>query len=200
MLEPQIVDGFTYSMNLLLLPINYRSAVMAQMETIRLTGNYQHKMFAVPSPTGNDPTAANVIGLIPAYGQTEQQLSLDPGTYIWGWMFGVGIGETAESFHIRVTDACTETALSSDYIFAQLLFEAIVGSATLAAQRGPCLLPQPRLISEPGLVNVEIYNNGSVAASAQLVLFCATPRSGPQPYAFNGNPGWHPNTPRGPQY
>lgn len=204
-MEPQIIDGFTYSMNLLYLPNNYRSAVLAQLETIRLTGNYQMKMFAAPTPvstnvSGAGPAQSNSIGLIPAYGQVEQQLSIDPGSYFYGWMFNIiGNDVDGSNFHIRVTDACTETSLSSDYILAALVREN-PSAITSTAFRGPCLLAQPRLISDPGLVNVEIYNNSPQNEYAQLTLFCATPRNVAPPYSFDGNPGWHPNTPRGPQY
>jgi hypothetical protein len=194
--DPQIIDGFTYSMNLPYLPINYRSAALAQMETLRLTGNYQMKMFAAPSPTGNNPGGTAIIGNIPAFGQIEQQLSVDPGSYIYGVLCSASI------FHVRITDACTETSLSSDYIQSSLIFQAISAPATLAAQRGPCLLAQPRLISEPGLVNIEIYNGASSSQPGQVVLFCATPRPNPPPNSFSGNPGWHPGrqTRGGPQY
>lgn len=196
MTEPQIIDGFTYSLNLLYLPNNYRSAALSQLDPIRLTGNYQLKMFAVPSPVSTNVNGAGGgavgIGFIPAYGQIEQQLSLDPGSYLYGWVFSALADQF--NFHILVTDACTETALSSDYILAGLF------TPNNPPFRGPCLLPQPRLISAPGLVNVEIYNNANEDQLAQLVLFCAVPRPNPPPYSFTDNPGWHPNAERGPQY
>src|SRR5271154_2348858 len=89
--EPQILDGFTYSLSLLLLPINYRSAALAQMETLRLATTYQCRMYAVPTPENPAPGGTrnnNPFGYVPAYGQIEQQLSLEPGSYIYGWMFG----------------------------------------------------------------------------------------------------------------
>jgi hypothetical protein len=191
-----IMDGFTYSLSRLLLPISYSSAVLAQMETLRLAGKYQAKMFSVPTPAN---PSTSTVGAIPAYSQVEEQIRIDPGSYIYGWMFsinGTGSG-TPGVCHINVTDACTETPLSSDYILASL-FNL---QTTSTPQRGPSLLAQPRLISEPGLVNVEIYNNSASAIQAQLALFCSAPRSNPQPYAFDGNPGFHPGATSGrPQY
>jgi len=199
--EPQILDGFTYSMNRLYLPISFSTAALAQMEVIRQAKGYQWKAFPVPSPEGVTPSSTVKTNWIPAYGQLEQQVKIEPGSYLYGWSFYAG-GSTPATFHINVTDACTETPLTSDYLIASLLdCSNDIGHNPII--RGPALLAQPRLISEPGLVNVEIYNNSSEALPGQLVLFCAVPRpsSSPSPYALSpSNPGWDPNGERGPRY
>ena len=198
-MEPQILDGFTHSLSQLLLPISYRAAALSQMETMRLAASFQFKAYVIPTPENPSPGGVagnNPIGLIPAYGQVEQQVSMDPGSYIYGWMFAVttDVGISGY-FHIRITDACTETSLASDYAIA-ILFSTNPGDLP----RGPFLLPQPRIISDPGLINVEIYNDYASDLEAQLVLYCASPRPGAQPFAFDNNPGFHPSSQRGPQY
>jgi hypothetical protein len=169
------------------------------METLRLASSYQFKAYVVPTPENPSPGGGannNPIGDIPAYSQVEQQLSIDPGSYLYGWLLAViTAGGANSNFHIQVTDACTETPIFSDYALGSLFSASPTG-----IQRAPFLLSQPRLISDPGLVNVEIYNNSSSTQAVQLVLFTAAPRPGPQPYAFDGNPGFHHNGKRGPNY
>lgn len=170
-MEP--IDGFTYSMSQLMLPISYRAEAQAQMEILRLAKGVQWSCYVSPP---NGP--------IPAFGQIEYQVSMPAGSYIWGWSFAA-LTSSSNNFHILVTDSCTETALSSDYILASLINSA-------SSVRRPCILPQPRLISDPGLVNVEIYNNGSSAVLAQLALFCASPfQIPPADSLLTSNPGFH---------
>ena len=178
-MEPQILDGFTHSLSQLLLPISYRAAALSQMETMRLAASFQFKAYVIPTPENPSPggrAGNNPIGLIPAYGQVEQQVSMDPGSYIYGWMFAVTTDVGISSyFHIRITDACTETALASDYAIALFFHSPPIPEICLVVS----LLPQPRIISDPGLINVEIYNDYKSDLEAQLVLYCASPRPAP---------------------
>ena len=195
--QHNIIDGFTYSLNRLLLPINYAVAALAQMETLRLASGYQFKAYVVPQPE-NPFGSSGETNYVPAYGQTEQQIRIDPGSYLYGWAFYAGSSDNTGLFHILVTDQCTETPLSSDYILASLLDISSPFTTTIHA---PCLLAQPRLISDPGLVNVEIYNNSSEPIPGQLVLYTAAPRPLPPPNTLVGsNPGWHAGAGKGPQY
>lgn len=155
---PDPTDAFILSMSQLLLPTSYRAHVLAEMEVLRLARGYQVKMYEAPPVSGQ---------IIPAFSQLEHQLSVDPGSYLWGWTFSVLSGSSGP-FHILVTDACTETALSADYFVSQML-------DCTAANRWPALIAHPRLISDPGQVNVEIYNGSNAAVICQLVLFTACP-------------------------
>ena len=165
-MEHDIVDGFTYSMSLALLPTSYRAHCLAQMETLRRAKGYTARWYTAPN--NNDEPISN-------FSQAKYQINITPGSYLWGisaWFAGDHDGDIV---HILITDACSETQLSSDYELASLF---LTGKTTIRA--APALLPQPRLISEPGLVNIEVYL-GAVATgsseSVQILLFTAEPCS-----------------------
>jgi len=196
------VDGYTLSLSQLLLPISYRASALAQMEVLRKAKTFQFKAICIPGPDNPSPggtTNNNAVGLVPAFGQIEEQVQVDPGTYLYGWMFSGALTSTIANtslFHILVTDACSETPLMSDYV-RSVLYTNNPGNNIV---RGPFLLAQPRLISDPGLINVEIYSGYSVDTYAQLVLFCSAPRAMPPADSFNGNTGWNPGAGMGPRY
>ena len=165
--EPDIVDGFTYSMRTIMNVTNYRSSALAQMEFLRRAQGYTARWYTAPN-TIDEPQSQ--------YSQVKYQLNITPGSYIWGistWFPNVAFGELV---HIMVTDACSELPLFSDYVRGDLLLPDLGRGAN-----GPMLLPQPRLISEPGSVNVEVYLGKSSSEdgldSIQVVFFTAEPCS-----------------------
>lgn len=182
MIEAPILDGFTYSASMLYLSTTYRASALAQMEVLRRAKGYRARWYLVPDDL-HDP--------IPAYDQIEQQINVPPGSYLWGIAFSIPT-ELNDSLvttvcHIQVTDACTETALFSDYVnhFNVQSLNPAVGAMN---RRNPMLLAQPALIGQPGLVDVEIYNGSTdggvasigqapagVALNCQLALLFAEP-------------------------
>lgn len=165
---PDIFDAFTLSMSLPLLSTSYRVHAQAQMEVLRRARGYRFAAWSAPSMA--EPTAATATPAktVPAYSQIEEQWSIPAGSYLWGWSF-VALSGEAPNFYIQLTDACTETALFSDYVNGAIFTP---GSSPV---RGPSLLTNARLISDPGKVNVEIYNNTSVDVNAQFVGYFAIP-------------------------
>lgn len=169
-MEPdnQLVDGFLYSASLLYLPTVYRASALAQMEVLRRARAYRTRWYLAPEDYEQP---------IPAFSQNEYQVQVMPGTYIWGMTFSAPFGEVelASSFiHVQVTDACTETPLFSDYLKGVNL-EPIPGND----QQEPFLI-MPRLIGEPGLINVELYNGASEDIRCQLALLVAEPAVPPR--------------------
>lgn len=161
-----IVDGFTYSASLLYLPTSFRPSALQQMEVLRRATSYRPRQFCIPE-TLETP--------IEAFGQLEYQVRTQPGAYLWGMMFSAPFNETddeltATYIHVQITDACTETKLMSDYALGSHFTPA-----TGPSFRNPFLFPQPLLIGEPGLLDVELYNRATVAINCQLVLFIAEP-------------------------
>jgi hypothetical protein len=155
-----IVDGFTLSTTLRLLPTLYRAHMYAQMEVLRKAGAYKARYYTAPD---------TLIEPIPAYGQLETQVRAIPGTYVWGLGLYLGISlNSPDPIRIQITDTSTEIPLFSDYIQAILLQPG-------GSSRAPSLLAQPRLITEPGQLNVEMYNDNADPATVQLVLYCAEP-------------------------
>jgi len=173
-----IVDGFTLSQSLPLLQVSYRAQAQAQMEVLRKANGYGWAAWTCPSIA--DPTASSSTSLkvVPAYGQVEEQWTVPPGSYLWGWGFTSPAGEGWETaqFYVLMTDSCTETPLFADYVnLAPFNQAAASGAGTGQSVRGPQLLCQPRLVSDPGKVNVEIYNNAASDALCQFVAFFAVP-------------------------
>ncbi len=174
-MEPPIVDGFTHSLSTKLLPTTYRAHVLAQMETLRRSSNYQFKLFSAPD-------SANAA--IPAYSQNEYQVKMRPGTLVWGVFlsaFATNAGVVADltTSYVQVTDMSTGTPLMSDYELGQVMSGNLNPTPARMYERYPSLLPGPRLVSGSGQVNIEIYNSGAVGNTYQLVLYCAEPM--PQP-------------------
>ena len=170
MSEVPIVDGFTHSVSMLLLPTTYRALVVAQMETLRRSSNYQFKMHSAPD-------SANAT--IQAYLQNEYLVKMRPGTLVWGmWMSAISVDEEEESLlkvYVEVTDMDTGTPFISDYEIGQMLSSLLNPTPARVFERYPFLLSEPRLVSGSGQVTIETYNSGSTPVTVQLVLFCAEP-------------------------
>jgi hypothetical protein len=170
MSEVPIVDGFTHSLSMLLLPTTYRALVVAQMETLRRSSNYEFKMHSAPD-------SANAT--IPAYSQNEYLVKMRPGTLVWGmWMSAANVDEEEESLlkvYVEVTDMDTGTPFISDYEIGQMLSSLLNPTPARVFERYPFLLGEPRLVSGSGQVTIETYNSGSTSVTVQLVLFCAEP-------------------------
>lgn len=175
MSKAPIVDGFTHSMTVLMLPTTYRALVLAQMEVLRRSTNYQFKMYSAPDAENET---------IVAFSQNEYQVKMRPGTLIWGaWMATPNGGNLSPLIFFQVTDMSTGTALMSDYECAQLVSATINPAPARQFGRYPYLLAEPRTVSGNGQVVIEVYNSSASAATVQLVLFCAEPIPLPDPCA-----------------
>jgi hypothetical protein len=168
-----IVDGFVLSASQIYQMDNYRAHVLAQMEILRRATAYRCREYVVPK---NGQT-------VPAYSQVEQSISVQPGSYLWGltWTSPFNVtddGTDGLYLYIQITDACTETPFFSDYVLAEN-FQATAASTANQVVRNPPLLSQPRLIGEPGKIDVELYNSYSSAMNCQLVLLVAEPTIAP---------------------
>lgn len=156
-----LIDPFVYTTTLRLLQTQYRASAIAQMETLRRARSYKARYYTSPDP---------LVDPIPAFSQVETQIRMIPGTYVWGisLFISINIEEVILPIRVQITDASTEIPLFSDYIKGRLIQQG-------TGERAPTILGQPRLISEPGNVNVEMYNDNNTAATVQLVLYCAEP-------------------------
>jgi len=156
--ESSLVDGFLYSASQLYLPTNYRASALVQMEVLRRAKGYRTRWYNVPEDLEQP---------VPAYGQLEYQVQVQPGSYVWGLAFAIRSGGSLIT--AQITDACTETPFFSDYIRASALTDTAADGAITP------MLITPRLVGQPGLLDVEIYNASSTNSVCQLVLFCAEP-------------------------
>lgn len=161
--ERPLVDGFLYTASMLYLPTTYRASALANMEVLRRARGYRTRWYIVPEDL-EEP--------IPAFSQMEHQISLQVGSYVWGITFSAPFEETefaSSSIFIQVTDACTETPFFSDYTRG-VQFEPVTG----AAHRHPTLI-MPRLVGQPGTLDVELYNSAAVDIRCQIAILVAEP-------------------------
>jgi len=156
---------------MLYLSTNYRASALAQMEVLRRARGYRCRHYLVPDADDNE----NPIG---QYTNIERQVQTLPGAYLWGLCFSapelLNPNEVVNgAIHVQITDACTETAIFSDYIYAYQIASAAPANGT-QNRRNPFIFAQPALIGEPGLIDVEIYNrmvDGSTPPVGQP-LYC----------------------------
>ncbi len=177
MLEKPIVDGFTHSTSVLMLPTTYRALVLGQLEVLRRSTNYQFKIHSAPDEQHQT---------IPGFSQNEYMIKVVPGTLIWGLL--AYSPNSIQSCYIQVTDMSTGMAISSDYELAYLLSQDLAPTPARAYARTPLLLAQPMLVSGSGQLAVEIYNSLAEPISIQLCLFCAEPMPVPNPCADPSQP------------
>lgn len=176
MLENQILDGFSLNLNIRYLPYHYPAACLNQSSVLRRANLYRARWIVQPDDL-NTP--------IPAYDTFEGQVHIMPGSYLWGFQVtqfeaGTFILVAAADVIIQVTDACTGVPLFSDYMAGSGFspFSAAPGApadARCGMGMAPHLLTQPRLIMEPGLINIEIANRATTTTRCQLLLFFAEP-------------------------
>jgi hypothetical protein len=167
------MDGFTLNPATRYWPGQFFPGALAQMEILRRANLYRPRWFVVPDDF-NQP--------IPPYGTLEYQIKVGPASYLWGYRF-VNLGPPPEreelapaDIYIQITDSCTGIGLFSEFVngSASALYQ------TAPQRRGaqfPYLLPQPRLILEPGLVNVEMSSTSAEEVTCQLTLLFAEPCS-----------------------
>jgi hypothetical protein len=158
--ERPVIDGFCLDLTTLFVPGRYIPAALGQLEALRKSGLYRSRWYAVPE----EPIT------IAAYDTFEQQVRIVPGSYLWG----ITSAGFIPGMLVRIVEGSTGIPFMSDFMWGQNL-----------AQGTPqvTLLTQPRLIVDPGYVDVEISNPFPLAIpmpglpeqTPQLVLMCAEP-------------------------
>lgn len=168
-----IIDGLSYQLMTPMLPNRYLPAVMGQLETIRKAGAYRSRWYVCPEDSRQ---------VIAGYDTVEQQVRIVPGSWLYGLMFSQaappgsqepGAYVAPSNLTLKLSEGSTGIGFSDDYVGAL----AFAGGAVQYRWPGrPYLLSQPRLIVDPGFLNVEISNLLPTATGrVQLVLLCAEP-------------------------
>lgn len=174
MLLKDISDGFVLSASQTYQLVNFRAHALAQMEVLRRASAYRCREYVVPK-NGQ---------VVPAFSQVELAITVQPGSYVWGLTWCsisniTGDGTDGNHLYVQITDACTETPFFSDYCLASA-FQALQPTTTAnQLVHNPALLSQPRLIGEPGKIDVELYNSLSEDMNCQLVVLVAEPAIAP---------------------
>jgi hypothetical protein len=178
----QVVDGFSYNASLKYLPNRFFPNALAQLDILRRAANYRPRWWAIPDTPNT----------VQPYDTFYMQCEVADGSYLWGYNFcvlaaegpsdGPEISEPTDlpkimapvsvaptDLCIQVVDSCTGIPLFQDY--------ANGGAMTINgdSRMYPILLTQPRLILEPGLVNVSIANRTANTIVCQLLLHFAEP-------------------------
>ncbi len=165
----QVVDGFSYNTNLLYLPNRYFPHALAQLDILRRAANRRPRWFTIPDAIDQP---------IQPYDTLYFQINVFPESYLWGYMFtslsAIGPDDrpaehTPSDILIQAVDSCSGIPLFQDF--------ANGGGchSNFTARCLPILLTQPRLILEPGLVNVQLSNRTPNAITCQLLLHFAVP-------------------------
>lgn len=158
---PNIVDGFTLNTGLLYLPNRFFPNALAQLDILRRANNLRPRWFTVPQESDQP---------IQPYDTLQYQIDLNPGSYVWALNF-TELGRDSGSYDlsVQITDSCTEITFFSDFKNANGLH------SNNAVGLFPVLCTQPRIILEPGRLNVEIANQGGSARTCQLLIHAAEP-------------------------
>jgi hypothetical protein len=163
------VDGFLYNPSIRYWPGQYMAGALAQMDTLRRANTYRPRAYAVPDDF-NQP--------LPAYGTLEYQIKVAGGSYLWGMQFRQYSAAYAEqaptSIVIQVTEACTGIPVCQEFYWPRGISEY----STAGLEGGipmPFVLPQPRLFTAPGDINLELSNLSGSAQYCQLTLYFAEP-------------------------
>lgn len=171
----QVVDGFTYNSSLILMPCRFYPQALGQMDILRRAANYRARWFVIPDDAGQP---------IQPYDTFYYQIEVARGSYLWGYNFSAisaldpddaPAEVSASDLLVQITDSCTGVPLFQDFIIASGAKVNQQGTADLGARMIPVLTTQPRLILEPGLVNVEISNRTGNTITCQLLIHFAEP-------------------------
>jgi hypothetical protein len=172
----QVVDGFTYNCSLLYLPNRFFPNALAHLDILRRAANYRPRWFVIPD---------DIDQPIQPYDTLYYQFYVPGGSYLWGWSFactkatdpnGNPATASTSSLAIQAVDSCTGIPLFQDFANAGQPGN-LNGSTTsdFSARCSPILLTEPRLILDPGLVNVQIANLTGNTITCQLLLQFAEP-------------------------
>lgn len=182
---PQIVDGFSYNDQLIDLPYRSFPRMLEKLEVLRRAANFRVKEFCVPD---------NQSEPIQPFDTFYDQINIAGGSYFWGYNFAaisatftsfdtetqenvtVPVDTSATDLLVQMVDSCTGIPIWQDFVNC-----GAVRSNENSRCR-PVIVFQPRLILEPGLVNIEISNRTPNAITCQFRLrFAESCRVQPTP-------------------
>lgn len=142
-------------------PMRYHTRALAELRRVTRAPGYQPGAYPLP-----DEANANM----PAKALIEIRLSLPIGTYVLGF---TGSSQQSDGFEVQIIDL----RQNAPFFGAPVLWNNLTGQGSTYGITHPLfLLPHPRLVIEPAVLNVQIENRSSSANLVQLVLFTAEPR------------------------
>lgn len=157
----QVTDGFMYDSKLLPVLYQYRTTAVSQMEVLRRAGGFQCQWIVVPEESAE---------VVEAYGQTEYQATITPGSWVWGAALKMTVGGSnlPQTVHVHIEDEGSRQYWQSDYETGNGF--TLFGRAADDRGKMPIMFSQPIAVTPPGKLNVRLANENAVDASVQLVL------------------------------
>lgn len=155
-----ILDGFTRNMNLRAVCHSYPWLALERLEAVRRCTQYRPRWYSVPDDTNGQVIAAR--------GSYEYQISVVPGSWLYGFSYTVPEG----GYSVQITEDCSGITLFSEWILP---------NGYTQSQFAGIILLQPTVILEPG-ISVEIASLNSTpsrATSLQMLLLFAEPICAP---------------------
>ena len=180
---PQILDGFVYGGIFGTRPYqgcNWYWNCLANLEGLRIAqDDYRPRVFIAPKQFTN-PANTNSVNIPP--GKTDfLEFQVRPGSYLWGLTFAVNNDGIVQSkFSVMIRESFTNLGIYDRPQAGQ----GIKGGSsvtTFNTLNPPVeLLPEPRLILEPGQIHVEVSNDSQPGTdnnvSCQLAMFFLEPK------------------------
>ncbi len=181
---PQIVDGFVYSGLFGTRPLTGLSwywNCLANMEALRVDADqFRPRQWVVPK-NFTDTLNTNNANIQP--GRTLfYEFQIRPGSYFWGMQFAVFNDELAQSsFSVIIRETQTGVGFSDRPLACSGIFSGSPIDPFNTLKVPVKLLPEPRLILDPGKIHVELSNDSDPAdeesaVSCQLLLLFAEPK------------------------
>jgi len=165
-----IVDAFSY--NTMLFPYmanRYFPMALSQMEILRRAANYRARWFVIPD---------DIDQPLQPFDTLYFQINVAGGSYLYGYQFTSisalnPSGNPTETFNtdicVQAVDSCTGISLFEDFANGGGC------NSNFTSRCLPIPLTQPRLILEPGLVNVQLSNTTPNTITCQLLMHFAEP-------------------------
>lgn len=141
----------------------YHAAVMPAQRPIveALDLGFEHRWIALPEPP-RDTLAINQI--------YEARVSILPKSFIVAFS---AYSQQAAGYNVKITDLGSRTEFFSQPIrFENLSGQAATPEGVNIPQH---LLPQPRIIMDPGILSVSLENLAATTNQVQFVLWIAEP-------------------------
>ena len=139
---------------------SYGSQAIDAAASVRGAANYEPFIFALPED------AAHTLD---ARGTYDGRLSVLPGSYI---THITAASAQAAGMRVQITDLGTNATLFSK----PLQYQNMSGQGSASGVTTPCyFLPIPKLVLEPGIIQISIQNLATVPNIVQVCLFVAQP-------------------------
>ena len=173
-----VSDGFAYNAAIRpVLPYDWRGAAIKRMRALRLS-TYKPYIHCTPN------------FVLTPFSNAQAQIRMLAGTYLWGMWLNVIPWNPAGTFAIskhniytKVTDNATGSGPLSDWVSDQDMFIfSPINAVGVGYLNWPQLLPEPYVVTDPGLISVEFSNNGKngETVGVQLQFMACVPCDRPQ--------------------